>query len=75
MLRNIAAAAGRSVIADAVRPSPIPEDPKNRSREAEPRDTDEHESDSEKGTRPSGNRPARSGAGPVVSSPTSHHRR
>ena len=69
MLRNIAAAAGRSVIADAVQPAPHSEEPRKGGRRASPRDIEAHETGSIRSPRSSDTRAARPDSGSTESSP------
>ena len=75
MLRNIAAAAGRSVIADAVQPAPHSEEPRKGGRRASPREIEAHETGSIRSPRSIDARAARPDSGSTEPSQGPRHHR
>ncbi|MBC02752.1 MAG: hypothetical protein CMJ34_05530 [Phycisphaerae bacterium] len=75
MLRNIAAAAGRSVIADAVRSAPTPESPRSPARGDRPREPRIHGAEPAETPRTTRPGPGRPDGGTTSSNPASRHHR
>ena len=75
MLRNIAAAAGRSVIADAIQSAPTHDGSRNAGRDTDPRNVPLDGSESMKSEGSGQRRPVRPDPGSTASSPASRHRR